>query len=80
MGDFIWYGTLLGTAEGFLHFLQTLASRLGKPGLSTIKTVWQALWTWALWTMFGAYVLAFWIIGLVLYLLAKVARTRGAAT
>ena len=67
MSDFIWIGTLMGAAVGFLHFLQTLTARLGKPGTSAIRTLWQALWNWALWTLFGAYVLFFWLIGLILY-------------
>jgi hypothetical protein len=67
MIDFIWFGTLVGAILGFCHFLQTLVSRLGKPGTSAIGTLWQALWNWALWTLFGAYVFFFWLIGLALY-------------
>ena len=67
MSYFIWIGTLMGAAVGFLHFLQTLAARFGKPGTSPIGTLWQALWIWALWALFGAYVLFFWLIALILY-------------
>ena len=69
MGEFIWYGTLLGAALGGLHFIQFLVSRLGKPGTSLAGTVWHGLWNWVLWAVFGAYILLFWVLGAVLYLL-----------
>lgn len=77
MSEFIWYGTVLGAILGAFHFLHILFSRLGQPGTNLIGTLWQGLWTWALWTLFGAYVLAFWLLGLVLYLIFG--RTKAAA-
>lgn len=71
MGDFIWFGTVLGAVLGALHFLQFLASRLGRAKGHNVHTYWHALWIWALWTLLGAYVLAFWLLGLVLYVIAR---------
>ena len=80
MIEFLWTGTAAGAAIGLLHMLYTLATRLGRPGLNPLKTVWQGLWTWALWTLFGAYVLAFWILGAICLGLSKLLHgRRGAA-
>ncbi len=80
MSDFLWVGTVLGAVLGLLHMLHTFATRLGRPGLSPVKTLWQGSWTWALWTLFGAYVLAFWLLGLVCLGVSRVLHhTRGQA-
>ncbi|MEM7172701.1 MAG: hypothetical protein AAF530_21230 [Pseudomonadota bacterium] len=65
MTEFLWVGATIGTAIGFLHMLRTILTRWSQPGLTPLKTVWQAIWIWALWILFGAYVLAFWIMGAV---------------
>ena len=65
MIDFLWAGTVVGAVVGFLHMLYTFATRLRRPGLDPLKTFWHGIWTWVLWTLFGAYVLAFWIVGVV---------------
>lgn len=72
MGNFLLIGVILGAAVGFLNMLTFMASRLGQPGLNPLKTLWHGLWIWILWTVFGAYVLALWIVGLVLYGIARV--------
>ena len=77
MSEIFWIGTILGAALGGIHFIQTIATRLGKPGTNAIATFWQALWNWALWTLFGAYLLVFWTLGLALY--ALFGHTRGKA-
>ncbi len=66
MGEFLWFGTMLGASVGFVHFLQFLLTRAGRPGRNFLRHLWHGLWIWALWTLFGAYVLAFWLLGLVL--------------
>jgi hypothetical protein len=65
MMEFLWTGVVVGAVMGLLHMLHTFASRLGRPGLGSLKTFWQGVWTWGLWTVFGAYVLTFWILGLI---------------
>ena len=67
MNEFLWIGTLLGAIVGLLHALNTLSTRLKHDRLRRMKTAWQSIWTIALWTLFGAYVLAFWIIGAVIF-------------
>lgn len=80
MNTFLLAGTVLGAFIGFCHMLIVLAARLGRPEFGTSKTVWQGIWTWGLWTLFGAYVLAFWLIGLICMGLARLlSRKRGAA-
>lgn len=62
MSMFIWIGTAIGFVVGTLHacsiFRQRLAQGAGMP-----KAVYFAVWTLALWSLFGAYVLAFWVLG-----------------
>lgn len=79
MNTFIWAGMSLGTALGFLHMLHFLSVRLRKPHLSKAKTIWQALWIWGLWALFGAYVLALWIAGAVLLGVSKFFMARRAS-
>lgn len=80
MSGFFWIGACLGAVIGLLHMLHVLATRLGQPGLSIAKTLWQVAWIWALWTLFGAYVLAFWILGALLLGVSRLlGNERGAA-
>lgn len=65
MDGFLWIGTSLGAIIGLFHMVYVFSTRLGRPGLSTPKTLIHGAATWALWTVFGAYVLAFWILGAV---------------
>ncbi|MCG7522507.1 hypothetical protein [Ruegeria sp. Ofav3-42] len=74
MGDFFWIGTAIGAAIGLLNMLFILSSRLGQTGLNQAKTIWQGLWVWALWTVFGAYVLALWLLGVVFLGLSRILR------
>ena len=66
MGNFFWFGTLLGFVIGCAHFAQILISRLSGNELNFSKTVWHALWVLALWTLFGSYVLLLWLAGILL--------------
>jgi len=80
MSEFLWVGMTLGAVIGLLHMLHTFATRLGRSGLSSVKTLWQGIWTWALWTLFGAYLLVFWILGLVSLGISRVVHhARGSA-
>ena len=62
MAMFIWIGTAIGFVVGTFHarsiFRQRLAQGVGMP-----KAIYFAVWTLFLWSLFGAYVLAFWLLG-----------------
>ena len=81
MDDFLWIGSALGAALGLLHGIylyrqqtaRTLAS--GRAGGRAIG-LYYGLWAFALWTLFGSYVLAFWILGAVAYSIARLAPGR----
>lgn len=79
MSFFFWVGTALGTVVGFLHMLQVLLVRWGRPGLNSYKTLWQALWTFVLWAAFGAYVLAFWLLGALCLVAARLLKSKSNA-
>lgn len=64
MSTYLLAGTAIGAVIGFLHMLCLFAARFGRTGLTPLKTLWHGVWIWALWTVFGAYVLSFWILGL----------------
>ncbi len=74
MDVFLWIGSTLGAVLGLLHgfylyrqqTVRVFAS--GNRGRRLIG-LYYALWAFALWTLFGSYVLAFWILGSVAYLI-----------
>ena len=71
MSSFLWIGTGLGAFFGILHgaylYRQQIAVRGRAAGL------YYGIWTFALWTLFGAYVLVFWILGFILYSIGRLA-------
>ena len=71
LGDFIWFGTMLGAGLGLAHALYFIATRLGRPGTRAAGVLWHGLWIWGLWALFGAYVLFFWLLGLVSYVAVR---------
>ncbi len=76
MSTYLLIGTAMGAIVGFLHMLSIFRARLGRHGLAPFKTVWQGIWTWFLWTLLGAYVLTFWILGAVLLGASKLLNRR----
>jgi hypothetical protein len=62
---FLWAGSALGIVVGVLHGIDLWRRHGGAKGL------YCALWALALWTLFGAYVLAFWILGAVFWLIGR---------
>ena len=68
MDLFLWIGSAIGAALGFLHGvylyrkITARASAGGATGIN-VRGLYYAVWTFALWTLFGSYVLAFWLIG-----------------
>ena len=79
MGEFIRFGSLLGLGLGALHFLYILYAGSAQSGGLSLKSLWHGLGVWILWVMFGAYVLAFWVIGWVLLLAGGLLPSRGRA-
>ncbi|MCZ6665894.1 MAG: hypothetical protein O7B81_11350 [Gammaproteobacteria bacterium] len=68
MDLFLWIGSAIGAALGFLHGvylyrkITARASAGGATGIN-VRGLYYAIWTFALWTLFGSYVLAFWLVG-----------------
>jgi len=76
MGDFLLAGAILGALFGSIHAIHVYRQRVRDEGASPRQALYFAIWAVGLWTLFGAYLLAFWIIGAVGL---GVSRLRGAA-
>jgi hypothetical protein len=63
MDQFLMLGTILGAVLGAFHAPIVYRQRIVDGGLSPLGAGYFALWAFALWTLFGAYLLAFWLIG-----------------
>ncbi len=63
MDHFLWIGSLLGALCGALHAPLVFRNRRRDEGASPLRAGYYALWAFALWTLFGAYLLLFWLIG-----------------
>ena len=68
MTAFLWAGSALGAVLGFfhgIHLFRRQAARTAHRGTvhSTAIGLYYGFWAFALWTLFGAYLLAFWILG-----------------
>jgi hypothetical protein len=63
----LWLGMALGFAIGFLHATQIIAigSNDSSPD-SFFARLYRAAWAMGLWTLFGAYLLALWILAFIL--------------
>ena len=84
MEDFLWIGSALGAVLGLLHGIylyRQQASRAVGSGLTGSRAtgLYYGLWTFALWILFGSYVLAFWILGFVAHAIARLIPGRHAA-
>lgn len=79
MSDFLLLGSALGGVLGVLHgasIYRKIADRdsTGMAPSGPISGLYYALWTLVLWTLFGAYVLAFWILGVLGYPIVRLIR------
>ena len=61
MSILLWTGTVLGAVIGVIHAIHICREKVmaNSPG----GAVYAALWAVVLWTLFGAYLLVFWIVG-----------------
>jgi hypothetical protein len=84
MNGFLWLGSALGAILGMLHgiylYRQQAAWALasGTTGGRAIG-LYYGLWAFALWTLFGAYVLALWVLGSIAYLVTRLVLGRRTA-
>ncbi len=81
MDLFLWIGSALGAVLGALHGIHLYrmkAARASAGGTSGGRAMglYYGLWAFGLWTLFGSYVLAFWIIGAVGSSLARLIPAR----
>ena len=72
MAEFLWLGTALGAILGLIHgacLYGLIAARApaGRRAGGKIQGLYYALWALLLWALFGSYVLAFWILGVLIY-------------
>ena len=68
MSTFLWAGTALGAVLGLfhgIHLFRQQAARNAQRGavFGAAIGLYYGLWAFALWTLFGAYVLGFWLLG-----------------
>jgi hypothetical protein len=64
---FLWIGSALGAVLGLLHgacLYRDIAARAANGGAAlNVRGLYYGVWTFALWTIFGSYVLALWLVG-----------------
>lgn len=66
MGDVFLLGSLLGAVAGLVHAGANLLHER-KAGPLALPAAWRALWTVALWTLFGTYLLLSWLAASAVY-------------
>ena len=78
MTTLLWTGTIVGALFGLLHAVYVYrliaAEAPADAPAHNGRALYYAAWTLGLWMLFGSYVLALWIIGIVLYLFFKAFR------
>lgn len=86
MASFFWIGSACGAAFGLLHarylYRQIIVRSASAGGAGVNRRgLYYGIWTFALWTLFGSYVLAFWLIGATAAALTRLLpRKRSAST
>lgn len=76
MISFLWIGTGLGALFGLLHGIYVFRQQISATG-SRAAGLYYGFWTFALWLLFGAYALAFWVAGAIAYAISAIRRRRG---
>ena len=79
MGELLWLGSAIGAVVGVLHgvnLYRQMAARApaGQSSGGRAQALYYALWTLVLWTVFGAYALFFWILGVLAYPIVRLIR------
>jgi len=80
---FLWIGSALGAVLGLLHgayLYRQIAARAANGGTGlNIQGLYYGVWTFVLWTIFGSYVLALWLVGAVASSLVRLIPKRRSA-
>jgi hypothetical protein len=76
MISFLWLGTGIGALFGLLHGIYVCRQQTAATG-SRAAGLYYGFWTVALWILFGAYVLTFWVAGAIGYAITVMRRRRG---
>ena len=76
MVTFLWAGSALGAVLGLFHGVHLFRQQAARtahrgPIHSTAIGLYSGIWAFALWTLFGAYVLGFWILGSAGYAISR---------
>ena len=79
MALFLWIGSAFGATLGLLHALylyRQIAARYSTADATGVnrRGLYYGIWTFALWTIFGSYVLAFWLVGGIAHVLLDLIR------
>ena len=79
MDEFFWLGSAIGAVIGIAHgvnLYRQMAARApaGRATSGKAQALYYALWTLLLWTVFGAYALLFWILGILAYPIVRLIR------
>ena len=69
MSTFLWIGTLLGALAGLCHAVAVYRQQV--VGSTPARAIYFSFWTLLLWALFGAYLLAFWLLGVLSMGLAR---------
>jgi hypothetical protein len=82
MSEYLLLGSVVGAVLGLTHGISVyrqIAARnstgIGPGG--SLQGLYYALWTFALWTLFGSYVLVFWLLGALGYPIVRLIRGLG---
>ncbi|MEM7225624.1 MAG: hypothetical protein AAF495_21780 [Pseudomonadota bacterium] len=80
MDDILWIGSALGALFGLLHGVWLFRLQAARPGSGQrAKGIYYGIWAFILWTLFGAYVLIFWLLGLIGSSIARLKPRRSSA-
>ena len=71
MATFFWVGTSLGALIGFLHSVLVFRQQRKAVNRGLGRALYMSIWTFALWALFGAYVLFFYVLGGIAMLLSR---------
>lgn len=67
-------GVICGLAHALYVYRVTTPSSAGDSPPGGVPPIYYALWTLALWVLFGTYVLVLWAVGLLVYIVFKAFR------